>query len=187
MNKKILSLLTLVAGVTLVACGRPMDSQSHSVTDTTSVESRDAKSITLDKAKQVAFADAGVTESEVINLLVEEDVDLANRSFEISFDANGKEYTYTIDQVTGSILEKEVEQSEAMPTSSVEAQKAKEAALADANLSETAVTHLHVTQDTDDLSVVFEVNFVHDGMSYHYVIDANTTAVLEKEVEPFGD
>ncbi|MCD8010283.1 MAG: PepSY domain-containing protein [Lachnospiraceae bacterium] len=61
------------------------------------------------KAKSIALADAGVTESKVHDLEVEKDKENGVVVYEVSFDYNGYEYDYTINATSGKILEKEVD------------------------------------------------------------------------------
>ncbi|MGT2865754.1 PepSY domain-containing protein [Streptococcus fryi] len=191
--KKLLSVAVLGTGLFLVACGHQTTTQAPTTpakqTDSTAQKTSDSnlKELTLEQAKKIAFEDAGVTEADVMNLAVEEDMDLMQKSFDISFDANNEEYSYKIDQSNGSILERKVEMADGVVATSVDTSKAKEVALADAGLSESAVTNLRVKQDNDDMVVVFDVDFVHNGMEYHYVIDANSTNIIEKEIESVND
>ena len=58
-------------------------------------------------AKTAALAHAGVSESQAYELEVERDYDDGRLEYEVEFKAGGMEYQYTIDGVTGSILEYE--------------------------------------------------------------------------------
>ena len=58
-------------------------------------------------AKDIAFADAGVGESDVYDLEVHLDTDDAVVHYDVDFKANGMEYEYDIDPVTGQILKAE--------------------------------------------------------------------------------
>ena len=66
-----------------------------------------AADIGKDKAKSVALAHAGLTESQVTGLRVEKDEDDGRMEYEIEFRSGGMEYEYTIDAATGSVLEHE--------------------------------------------------------------------------------
>lgn len=61
----------------------------------------------LEKAKELALTDAGLTEQEVSNLTVTEDVELIGTVYDVDFTYNQIEYSYTVDLTTNSILEKE--------------------------------------------------------------------------------
>ena len=58
-------------------------------------------------AKTAALAHAGVSENQAYELEVERDYDDGRLEYEVEFKAGGMEYQYTIDGVTGSILEYE--------------------------------------------------------------------------------
>ena len=58
-------------------------------------------------AKAAALAHAGVTESQTSKMKVEQDWDDGRLEYEVAFDVGRTEYEYTIDGVTGAILEYE--------------------------------------------------------------------------------
>ena len=58
-----------------------------------------------DKAKSIALAHAGLTESQVTRLQVEKDRDDGRTVYEIEFQAGNMEYEYTIDAAAGDVLE----------------------------------------------------------------------------------
>ena len=58
-------------------------------------------------AKTAALTHAGVSESQTYELEVERDYDDGRLEYEVEFKSGGMEYQYTIDGVTGSILEYE--------------------------------------------------------------------------------
>ena len=58
-------------------------------------------------AKAAALAPAGVTESQTTKMKVEQDRDDGRLEYEVEFDVGRTEYEYTIDGVTGAILEYE--------------------------------------------------------------------------------
>lgn len=60
-----------------------------------------------DRAKSIALAHAGLTESQITRLQVEKDEDDGRIVYEIDFEKGNTEYEYTIDAVTGTVLEHE--------------------------------------------------------------------------------
>ena len=60
--------------------------------------------IGTDAAKQKALENAGVTESDVVGLEVKLDRESAFAEYEITFDAEGYDYEYDIDAVSGEIV-----------------------------------------------------------------------------------
>lgn len=64
----------------------------------------DGKDIGQAAAKEAAFSDAGVQESDVTRLKVTKDRDDGKTVYEIEFDVQEKEYSYDIDASNGDIL-----------------------------------------------------------------------------------
>ena len=58
-------------------------------------------------AKSAALAHAGVSESQTTGMKVERDWDDGRLEYEVEFYAGQTEYEYTIDGVTGAVLEYE--------------------------------------------------------------------------------
>ncbi len=65
--------------------------------------------IAREKALELAYADAGVQAAEVKRPEIELDEEKGNCVYEIEFKAGGMEYEYTLDALTGEILERESE------------------------------------------------------------------------------
>ncbi len=65
--------------------------------------------ITLEKAKEIAFGDAGVTEDKVYALKTDFDSEGQRRYYEIDFKSGNYEYEYEIDASSGKILKKDKE------------------------------------------------------------------------------
>lgn len=86
------------------------DSSTSSQTSTTETNSSE-QAISQDTAKETALKDAGLAESAVSNLLVQNDIDNGKAVIEVDFNdtAAGLDYDYTIDATTGEIIEKSSE------------------------------------------------------------------------------
>ena len=67
------------------------------------------KDIGRDAALEAALGDAGVDESDTTRLKVSEDYDDGRKTYEVRFDADGKEYDYEIAAADGKILSADVE------------------------------------------------------------------------------
>lgn len=72
----------------------------------------DNNSIGTEKAKALALAHAGVAEGQVTGLQVEQDYDDGRLEYEVDFRCGGFEYEYTIDGVTGAVLEHQNERDD---------------------------------------------------------------------------
>lgn len=62
-----------------------------------------------EKAKAIALAHAGLTESGVTRLKVEKDRDAVRTIYEVDFQVGNREYSYDIDAASGKILERDVD------------------------------------------------------------------------------
>ena len=144
-------------------------------------------SLTVAQAQEIAYQNAGVSQSDVTYNRVEKDREDGKATYDVDFTTAEGEYSYTIDASTGSIMDREHEtytsssQSASLTSSSssssstassssstaasstvtykVSDSQAKEIALKDAGLAESAVSNLIVTLDTDDGQVHYDVDF----------------------------
>ncbi len=67
------------------------------------------KSVTLEKAREIAVKDAGIKNAEVSFTKAKLDTDDGVKIYEIEFTYNGNEYEYDINAKTGAIIEKNKE------------------------------------------------------------------------------
>ena len=85
-------------------------SDKNKVTDVESTgKVSDGAYIGTEKANQIAFEEAGIEESEILNLEVEFDYEYNTMIYEVEFIVDTVEYEYDIDAKTGEILGLEVE------------------------------------------------------------------------------
>lgn len=70
---------------------------------------RDADFIGVDRAKQIALADAGFTEDQVWFTKLKRDYDDGLYLYEVEFVKDGLEYEYEIHAVSGKILKKKID------------------------------------------------------------------------------
>ncbi len=170
-------------------------------------------SLTVAQAQEIAYQNAGVSQSDVTYNRVEKDREDGKATYDVDFTTAEGEYSYTIDASTGSIMDREHEtytsssQSASQTSSSssssstasssssttasstvtykVSDSQAKEIALKDAGLAESAVSNLIVTLDTDDGQVHYDVDFddLANNLDYDYQINVETGAIMEKSSE----
>lgn len=168
--------------------------------------------ISAEEAQAIALKNAGVTDSDLTFSQVEKDSDDMKATYEVSFNTAEGEYDYTIDAETGSILDRDHEVvgtvassnnavavadtttssnavSSAVAAPTITETQAKEIAVKDAGLAETAVVNLLVQLDVDNGKQYYEVDFddTKAGLDYSYTIDAETGAIVEKSNEPIHD
>ncbi len=137
--------------------------------------------IGLEKAKSIAFADAGVSASSVVNLETDRDWDDGRWEYEIEFWSGSTEYDYEISGTDGTILKRESKVHAVSVDSIISAEAARDAALAHAGLSLSDVWDLEVDEELDDRTPHYDVEFKGAGMEYEYEIDAASGSVLHYE------
>lgn len=82
------------------------NSGSSNTSNTSSSSSGDIGSA---KAKSIALSHAGVSESQTSEMKVQQDRDDGRLEYEVEFKSGGKEYEYTIDAASGTILDYEID------------------------------------------------------------------------------
>ena len=146
-----------------------------------------------EKAKEAALKHAGVSESQVSGLRVQQDWDDGRLEYEVEFWVDTTEYDYTIAAADGSVLKQERETHRApnysgsgtggSGTQDVGAEAAKSAALKPAGVSESQATDVKVKQDWDDGRLEYEVEFWVGSTEYDYTIDAVDGSVVAYDTE----
>lgn len=154
-------------------------------------------------AKSAALKHAGLTESAVTGMKVQEDWDDGTLEYEVEFRVGSVEYDYEIDGYSGKVLKAEQELDDDhdkghdeghgedhdeghghIPSASVGGAAAKEAALKHAGFTAAQVWDLSVDYEDDDGQTPhYEVDFKCNGMEYEYQIDAASGAVLSHHSE----
>ena len=166
--------------------------------------------ITLDKAKETALTDAGLTDSEVTFTKAKSDWDDGISVYDIEFYTENTEYEYEINASTGAIHDKSVEkfkvsssdqtdidtqqktsghssknsaQMQESDAEQISLDTAKNAALSDAGLSSSDVNYTETKLDYDDGVTVYDIEFLTSTHKYEYKIDAATGVIINKNVE----
>lgn len=147
--------------------------------------------IGTEAATEKAIRHAGVTADRLIGLETELDYEYGSMVYEIEFTADGTEYEYDIDALTGDVLwfEKEgkgiFEQGGSVleDTNTVGKDKAKQAALRHAGVKEADAKQLKIELDRDGGRYIYEIEFKYSGYEYEYEIDAASGSVLTHDKE----
>ncbi len=152
--------------------------------------SNNTSDIGVEKAKEIALKDAGV--SGVTFVKAKLDYDDGVRVYDTEFYKDNVEYDYEIDAATGQIREKDWDiENYTIPqinnnnnnnpnyTYDIGVEKAKEIALKDAGVS--GVTFVKAKLDYDDGVRVYDIEFYKDNVEYDYEIDAATGQIREKD------
>lgn len=144
-----------------------------------------------DAAVDAALGHAGVTLSEVRKLDVDLDYEHGSMVYEVEFKVGTAEYEYDIGAADGDIIWYEIERDGTVEQggsaidgkAAISADDAKTAALNNAGLTASQVTHLKAELDREGGKLVYEIEFKSGGHEYEYVIDAATGAVIKSEKE----
>lgn len=163
-----------------------------------------AEYIGIEAAKETALKSAGLTEDQADFSTAGLDSRDGTFFYQVNFEAEGMEYDYAIDAVTGVVIEENsvapaasgavqasgaAQASEAAQTSAaaqnasdsgmIGEEKAKEIALNHAGLAEDQTQRLLVKRDYDDGRSIYEVEFYGEGRDeYDYEIDAATGEIV---------
>ena len=142
--------------------------------------------ITEDRAREIALADAGLTEADTQYLRTKADYDDGRSVYEVEFYADGTEYDYEIAAAGGAILSKDYDAEGLSCQSGSSAEAALTEAEARAIVAERAGVEgafRELKLDRDDGRLVYEGEMRDGRTEYEFEIDAVTGAVLSWEVE----
>jgi uncharacterized membrane protein YkoI len=150
----------------------------------------DGQYIGVDKAKEIALSDAGVSESAAVFTKERLDRDDGRVVYELKFSGGDTRYDYEIDAVSGDIRDFGRKTTvTAQAAASVDASqyigeaRAKEIALSDAGLAESDVRKIKAKLDREDGRKVYEVEFKCGQTEYEYEIDPVSGAILKSDIE----
>ena len=138
--------------------------------------------ISLDEAKAIALADAGLTDAVFTKAKLDHDDN--NDIYEIEFYSGATEYEYELSVYGGSILKKDVEFADlktAVGGQDIGLEAAKEAAVKDAGLNYADINFTKAKKDTDDGILVYEIEFSFGDVEYDYEINASTGGIIKRE------
>ena len=144
---------------------------------------------TMDSAKAIALADAGLTEAEVTFTKEKLDWDNGLAVYDIEFYTADREYEYEINAATGAIMERNEEAFQnpgnysGGTDSLIGEDKAKETAAAHAGFSTAEVFFTKVKLEEEYGRMEYEIEFYKDRVEYEVTIDAVSGTVLEYESE----
>lgn len=151
--------------------------------------------ITMEEAKEIALADAGVKAEDAVFSKEKLDLDDGMSVYEIDFAANDVKYEYEIDANSGDVYSKSKETFSAGAVSvpdqtapgntggTISAEEAKAKALADAGVSASDAVCTKTKLDNDDGMSVYDIEFYTSSYEYEYEIDAATGAVVSRDSE----
>ena len=141
--------------------------------------------VTAEQARAIALEHAGVAESDVKFINVEEDYDDGVAVYEVEFYAGNREYDYDIVKATGEILKYDHDAEGYTPPAvdngdsqvKITLEEARQKALA--KVSGATEQNIRLELDWDDGRPVYEGEIHYGNMEYEFEIDANTGNFLE--------
>ena len=163
--KKTMTIALSAAALTLAlaACGSSPKTQAPSY-------------VGMDAAKNAALADAGVSTTDAVFTTAELDDKNGTAYYELKFSDGTAEYDYDVDALTGVVIEGKKDDAagntaivnsgsgnaadiSTTTSTSIDENKAKSIALADAGVQETDTAYLVVKPDYDNGVAVYDVEF----------------------------
>ena len=184
---------------------KDLDIENYTIPKNNSNKSNNTSDIGVEKAKEIALKDAGVSGVTFVKLKL--DTEDGVRAYDIEFYKDNVEYDYEIDAATGQILEKDLDiENYTIPqnknnkinnlndsnnsnntntsnkqnnAADIGVERAKSIALRDAGVS--GVTVVKAKLDYENGVRVYDVEFYKGNVEYDYEIDAATGKILEKD------
>ena len=136
------------------------------------------------KAKEIALADAGLSEKDVFFDRIETGHEKGAAVYEIEFKTKTEDYGYDVSVVDGEIVSYSWEMITPKDGgSAVSEEKAKGIALKDADLSDKDVTFDRIENGTEDGVAVYEIEFNSKEKEYDYDITKNGGKIVSRAWE----
>ena len=149
----------------------------------------DSAYIGLDRAKEIAFADAAVKEEDVLFFEYKMDYALGRYLYDLEFNTATQEYEYEIDAVTGEIFKKDLDGSTVVTPPA----EGDQTYIGITAAEDAALLHAECARETSIFEktkwkmkkgvAVYDVEFVSGGVEYDYTVNALTGAVIRFERE----
>ena len=141
------------------------------------------------KAKEIALAHAGVSETEASITKLKPDYEDGRQIYGIEWYANGAKYDYEIEVATGEVIKSgyEVKNSPDIGNGvTTDEETAKQTALA--RVSGATEKDIYEWKlDYDDNRPEYEGKIIYGNMEYEFTIDANTGEILEWDMDSVYD
>ncbi len=177
-------------------------------------QASDKAYIGRDKAKEIALADAGVSEADAKQMKVEMDYERGVMVYDVEFKSGGIEYDYDVNAVSGEIVKKDIEADDDYRQSSSQSapvqnnnstsapaqensgdsqgidkvmEKVKAAVLEKAGVNEADVYEYESKLENENGEDYYEVEFKADGYEYDYKLHAKSGEFVKTEKEVDDD
>ena len=165
----------------------------------TSAAINSAKNISIEDAKQIAFAHAKIAQSGVTFIKAKLDTEDGRQVYDIEFYSGNTEYDYEIDAISGEIVSSDMDienytipaQTAAQSNNTagdIGIEKAKEIAMSHAGVSPGSISFVKAKLDTEDGVKVYDIEFYSGNVEYDYEINAATGAIVsfDQDIENYA-
>lgn len=153
--------------------------------------------ISESRAKEIALTDAGVTETDVLAILVKRDFDDGKSVYDVDFYVQNQEFDYEIDAVTGTIISRDFDiendflnqtQNAGAGTGANTGTISMEQATAIVlnRVSGATAQNVYMKLENDDGYLKYEGDVYYNGMEYEFELNAQTGDILEWSEERKG-
>ena len=150
--------------------------------------------LTREKAEEIVFKHAGVKESDVYGLKISLDNDDGQKTYEIEFKSGNLEYDYEINAYSGKILSYDREykyndsdvstgNSNSSGKELIGEAKAKAKVLSHSGVSENSIIGFKIEVDSDDRTVIYEIEFKVNNLEYEYELNAYTGEIISYDID----
>lgn len=205
MKKNILK-LTATASLFALLTGCGVHANTASLSQTAKISQVSETTISEQRAKEIAFQNAGVEETAVSNLTVVKDTEDGRLVYEVEFSVDDMRYDYVIDQQEGTILkqEKEVKKTASdaekgtiassknestsadtstpkQSTGAITKEQAKAIAMTDAGVLMSDAQLVKVEEDYEHGQFIYEVEFYANQTEYDYEIAKSDGTIVGKD------
>ena len=161
--------------------GQPVQTTPDPTQTSTPGGGQESGLLTWQQARDAAYARAGVSAGQVVDLSWDSDEDDGRLVYELEFETAGAEYECKVDGVTGAVLEFEQKGSSSGQSqsggSAIGTEQAKAIAFDHAGVGAAAVSELEVELDDG----CYQVEFQAGGYEYEYEIRASDGTILQAE------
>lgn len=142
----------------------------------------------IENAKEVALADAGITEDQTIGIGLSQEFDDGITQIEVDLYTTEMDYSYSIKADDGTILEKETSVPSKVEdlTTDTNITPAQAAETALAQVEGATSDNLRIQYEFDDGMSVYEIEIIYDGTDYEIEIDANSGDIIQSSQEPLS-
>lgn len=151
------------------------------------------QAVSIDKAKEIVLAHAGVAPDAAWFGEVDADREKGVLVYELEFYADGIEYEYKVNAASGEVLKSKIDRdddrkqpdldSAPSDVAYISLDEAKAIALAHAGVAADVARFEDREFDIDDRKAVYEMEFHANGIEYEYKVDAISGEILKSKQE----